>query len=245
MSNVQSVTLHQQDGGMSVQAFADREGLTLKQARYCIKRGKVLGARQDARSKHWWIYPPAKLMERPRKVSHAKPQGVSPQAPAELPDLLAGVVAVAVEAGTESRQSGQYVPQVEAEGKCPPASPVLILEAPAELPGHVLDSATGTAVMGAFAPIKTADTARKPEAYTEVRSVCRMLHEAAARQFREGLHYLRLDAHEFAQLYAALGNDRSRVRKLVGRGLLPVGLLRASDSVWQKMQAMSREGRLL
>jgi hypothetical protein len=79
----------------------------------------------------------------------------------------------------------------------------------------------------------------------ETQNALRSIREAAARQFREGLHYLRLDAHEFAQLYAALGNDRSRVRKLVGRGLLPVGLLRASDSVWQKMQAMSREGRLL
>ena len=58
--------LHQQDGGLSLQAFAEREGLTLVQVMRCIKRGKVLGARQDARSKHWWIYPPAKLLERPR-----------------------------------------------------------------------------------------------------------------------------------------------------------------------------------
>jgi len=210
-------TLHQQEGGLSIQAFAEREGLTPGQVMRCIRAGKVLGARQDARSKHWTIYPPAKLMERPR--SYAKRQEVFPQASAEFPDLLARGSAVAAEAGTKSRQSGQHAPQVEAEGIRPPAGQ----QAP-----------QGRAV-------------GLPLAYrsAEVQSVLHALREAAARQFREGLHYLRLDAREFAQLYTALNNDRSRVRKLVGRGLLPVGLLRASDSVWHKMQAMSREGRLL
>ena len=111
MSYEQSVTLHQQSGGISVQAFADIEGLTLKQAFYCIKRGKVLGARQDARSKRWFVYPPAKLLERPR----------TRKAVAELPDLLVGADAVAVEAGVESRQSGQCAPLVKPEGIRPPA----------------------------------------------------------------------------------------------------------------------------
>ncbi len=79
----------------------------------------------------------------------------------------------------------------------------------------------------------------------ETKRVCRVLHEAAARQFREGLHYLRLDADEFALLYIALYDHRNRLRKLVGRGRKPVGQLRASDSVWHKLQAASREGRLL
>jgi len=72
MSYEPSLSLHQQNGGMSVQAFAALEGLTLKQARYCIKNGKVLGAQRDSRSKKWWIYPPAVLMERPRSYSRSK-----------------------------------------------------------------------------------------------------------------------------------------------------------------------------
>ena len=47
---------------------------------------------------------------------------------AELPDLLPGVDAVASEAGSDSGQSGQYAPRVEAEGNRPPAS----LQAPKE-----------------------------------------------------------------------------------------------------------------
>ena len=86
--------LHQQDGGLSLQAFAEREGLTLVQVMRCIKRGKVLGARQDARSKHWWIYPPAKLLERPRSYQRrvALPEPVEAGnlviAPAEQVPLL-------------------------------------------------------------------------------------------------------------------------------------------------------------
>lgn len=209
-------TLHQQDGSLSIQAFAEREGLTHGQVMRCIKRGEVLGARKDARSKKWAIYPPAKLMRRPN--SH-KRSAAGLGAAAEFPDLLARGSAGAVEAGTGSRQSGQYAPQVEAEGIRSPASQQ--------------------------APQGRAGGCSSVYRSSEMRSICQALREAAARQHREGIHYLRLDAHEFAQLYAALDADRSRVRKLVGRGLLPVGLLRASDSVWQKMQAMSQQGRLL
>src|SRR3990167_4028746 len=64
MSYEQSVTLHQQDGGLTVQAFADREGLPLKTVRRYIRLGRIVGARQDSRSKKWTIYPPAKLVDK-------------------------------------------------------------------------------------------------------------------------------------------------------------------------------------
>lgn len=66
--DVRSVTLHQQDGSLTLQAFADREGLTLKQVSYCVRKGLILGARKDARSKKWTVYPPAKLLRRPRTL---------------------------------------------------------------------------------------------------------------------------------------------------------------------------------
>ena len=69
-------TLHQQEGVLSVQEFAAREGLTHGQAMRCIRSGKVLGARQDARSKHWYIYPPAKLTERPRSFNRRSVAGI-------------------------------------------------------------------------------------------------------------------------------------------------------------------------
>lgn len=224
-----SVTLHQQHGGMSVQAFADKEGISLKQAHYFIKRGLVFGARQDARSKKWAVYPPAKLLTEPRKRKAAGDAGRD--TPRAAPPSGAGVMAASGHADTHPAQA------VIGAAEPLPAKPVLIFAGDAALPVAARSgSEDGTPA-----------SSGKPEAYTcpEVQGALRVLREAAARQFREGLHYLRLDAHEFAQLYAALGSDRSRVRKLVGRGLLPVGLLRASDSVWQKMQAMSQQGRLL
>ena len=210
---IPSVSMHQQNGGMSLQAFADQHGISLDMMRYYAKTGRVVGARQDSRSKRWTVYPPAKLVDKSGDCMKLR------KAAAESPDLLARGSAVAVEAGTGSRQSGQCAPQAEAVGKYPPA--------------------------GQQAPQGRAEGSLLVYRRPEVQGVLCALREAAARQFREGLHYLRLDAHEFAQLYAALGSDRSRVRKLVGRGLLPVGVLRASDSVWQKMQAMSQQGRLL
>ena len=218
MSNLRSVpVLHQQDGGMSLQAFAQREGLTLGEVKGCIKRGKVLGARKDARSKHWWIYPPAKLLERPR--SRAKSQEVFPEVAAELPDLLPCGSAVAVEAGAKSGQSGQYALQVEAAGNSPPASQQ--------------------------APQGRAECSPLVYRSPAVQSSLRAISEAAARQYREGIHYLRLEGREISQLYAALDRERTRIRKLVGKGLVDVGNLRASDSAWQKLQAMCQQGRLL
>jgi len=59
-----SVTLSQQGGGMSVQAFAEQQGITLSSMRKYLKAGRIVGARQDSRSKKWMIYPPAKLVDK-------------------------------------------------------------------------------------------------------------------------------------------------------------------------------------
>lgn len=55
MSNESLPVLHQQAGGMSVQAFAELEGLTLKQALTAARGGKILGARKDGRSGRWYV----------------------------------------------------------------------------------------------------------------------------------------------------------------------------------------------
>lgn len=251
--NPPTVTLHQQEGALTMQAFAEREGLTLQQAVTAARRGQLLGARQNPLSNRWWVYPPAKLLHRPK--SRSKPaaaavgcsshtsdevaaqrlpvhlvgaaSGAEQDTPRAAPPSGAGAMAAA-----SCGHAGAYPSQNVARASVPPAKPLLTLDA-------ALPVAARTKEHGAPA------SCGRPVVYAEARNVCQALHEAAARQFREGLHYLRLDAHEFAQLYAALSNDRRRVRKLIGKKLLPVGLLRASDTVWQKMQAMCHEGRLL
>lgn len=53
------------DNPISLRAFAERTGIKLiTLQRYC-KQGRIFGARKHALTKHWWIYPPAKIVPRP------------------------------------------------------------------------------------------------------------------------------------------------------------------------------------
>ncbi len=114
-----SVPRLHQEAAMSLQEFADREGLTASQVLRCAKKGLILGARKDARTKRWTIYPPAKLLRRPQDCAQRRRGGEVLGATAALPNPLAGVDAVAVEARTKSRRLGQASPPVEAEGVQP------------------------------------------------------------------------------------------------------------------------------
>lgn len=78
--NPSTVTLHQQEGALTMQAFAEREGLTLQQAVTAARRGQLLGARQNPLSNRWWVYPPAKLLHRPK--SRSKPAAAAVGCPA-------------------------------------------------------------------------------------------------------------------------------------------------------------------
>lgn len=219
---IPSVTLHQQGGGMTVQAFAEQQGITLQMMRYYVKTGRVIGARQDSRSKKWTIYPPAKLTVTPRSRERLQAAGFDV---GTSPHGLSVVLA----------DPHQETP--EALRLCPPAKPVLTL------PDAVLPPIAARTKEHGYSAI----CGKKPEAYTspEVQSVLQTLRDAAARQCREGIHYLRLEGRELSQLYAALDRERSRIRKLVGKGLVDIGNLRASDSTWEKLQAMCQQGRLL
>lgn len=218
-----SVILHQQAGALTLQEFAVREGLTLGQVKRCCRSGWILGARKDARSKHWSIYPPAKLMRRPKSYQRRE----APAAHSTPSPITEGVAALRLPVHPTGSREGHAAGGILGGGRCTPTT-----EGKAE---GIPPSASQQAPQG------RAVVYRSPEA----QSVLRILRESAARQFREGLHYLRLDAHEFAQLYAALDHERSRIRKLVSRGLVKVGELRASDSTWRKMQAMCKQGRIL
>jgi hypothetical protein len=52
--------------GMSLQAFADLNGLTKSQALYQVKCGRVMGAQKTHGGK-WLVFPPARLSEPLRK----------------------------------------------------------------------------------------------------------------------------------------------------------------------------------
>jgi hypothetical protein len=48
--------------GMTIRQFAETTGLPeLKILDYC-RKGRIFGARKHARTKKWWIYPPAKIL---------------------------------------------------------------------------------------------------------------------------------------------------------------------------------------
>ena len=58
-----SQPLHQQQGGMSLRAFAEQSGLSVQHIQKCVKAGRIVGARKNPLTKKWWIYPPAKLLK--------------------------------------------------------------------------------------------------------------------------------------------------------------------------------------
>ncbi len=64
--------LDQQQGGMSKHEFAALHGLTCNQIDYALRTGKVLGASRHPLSKHWRIYPPAKLLFDPSELRGRK-----------------------------------------------------------------------------------------------------------------------------------------------------------------------------
>lgn len=157
---------HQQQGGLTLQEFAAAHSLTKSAALRYVKSGQVLGARKNPQSNKWWVYPPATLLAVPRPYT----KRVSPgQVSADLPDLLPCGSAVAVEAGTESGQSGQHAPHEEAAGGSPPAS----LRAPPERVPEVYRSA---AVLRACEGIEAAAARLAQPVFTVMLTEAQLLH---------------------------------------------------------------------
>jgi len=307
-----SLSLHQQNGAMTVLAFADMHGVSLQVMHSYIRAGRVIGAQQDARSKRWTIYPPAVLMDRD---GHRVTPGDAFACRARRPEL--GELK-AVDVGTsphglsadlsradqktlcalDNPPSGKpgFLPDISrpADAECgssesgglafdvPPArmgvdstaSPsncvaasdgFIVAQSSPSAQGRGNGSGSGDGISRAKrACFVSADAPRSGSceeafdlcgggsaqggndgAFSDAKRVRQLLQEAVAKAHREGIHYLRLEGREFSQVYAAVDRERSRIRKLVGKGLVAVGDLRVSDSIWQKLQAMCREGRLL
>lgn len=117
--------LHQQQGGMSARDFAALHGLTGQQLKRLLKAGKVLGASRHPLSKHWWIYPPAKLLEVPRPCTKRSSDLTEAQAGARRGDSSA--------MGIPEGGKSPVLPVAHRESSPFPASRVL----PGKLPGVV------------------------------------------------------------------------------------------------------------
>lgn len=53
---------HQQQGGVSLRAFAEQTGVSERQLQKYAQAGRIIGARKHPLTRKWWIYPPAKLL---------------------------------------------------------------------------------------------------------------------------------------------------------------------------------------
>lgn len=118
---IPSVSLHQQNGGMTIQAFADLHGMSLESMQRYAKAGRVIGARQDSRSKKWTIYPPAKLVDKEGDCMKRRKAAAERDTPRAAPPSGAGVMDACGHADTYP------TPAVIGATEPLPAKPVLTL----------------------------------------------------------------------------------------------------------------------
>jgi hypothetical protein len=55
--------------GLPLKQFAEQLGLSVDYVQTLCRQGKIFGASKHPLTKSWWIYPPAKLLCEPRKLS--------------------------------------------------------------------------------------------------------------------------------------------------------------------------------
>jgi hypothetical protein len=55
--------------GLPLKQFAENLGLPIGYVQLLCRKGKVFGASKHPLTKSWWIYPPAKLLCEPRRLS--------------------------------------------------------------------------------------------------------------------------------------------------------------------------------
>jgi hypothetical protein len=215
---------------ITLREFFRREGFTMPQAVYLAEHGLIPGARQNPFSKKWTFEEPAELVDWLADLVR------------EEPHAAAVAPAVAVDFGTSPHGLSVELPRPHQE----------IREAPSLL--SLADAFKGlieqSEVMGAFAPISEAQPVDF-EAFDEepqgaevglsfydrqaVQETCCCIRKAVAKQERN-LHRLRFDSVELVHLFQAVESSRKRARQAAGKGLVKVGVLRATDSLWQKLQ---------
>ena len=87
-------------------------------------------------------------------------------------------------------------------------------------------------------PAAPTGCAGKPQVYRtpQVREASRCLRVRAALLTPSGLHHMSFTDQEFLHLQSAVDRCRSKTRKAIGKGIAEVGDLRATDSLWEKLQ---------
>jgi hypothetical protein len=87
--------------------------------------------------------------------------------------------------------------------------------------------------------------AKRPLVYRNplVLSCCRAIKAAVLKQDPH-THRLAFDDCEFLHLFYAVEHDRKKIRQAIGKGLAKSGDLRATDSLWLKLQAVMANRQL-
>lgn len=252
---------HQQEGIRLVE-FAALHGLTSGQATRLARGGKIMGAQRHSVSGHWFVYPPAKIMGsiRPYAKPHL-PLGETQSRSVDLPLPMSGTRGVSV-CAFDLGTSPHGLP-ADSLRSCPKDSgsvPLSLLEDQqaegaqvfavgfdsgdeddegSEPPVASFASEDGESDESdesdddlAFVKQKMPEVFRTPEVRSAGRSI-----KAALLKRDPHTHRLALDDCEFLHLFHAVEHCRSRMRKTIGKGLHKVGSLRATDSLWQKLQA--------
>jgi hypothetical protein len=223
---------------ITLREFWKREGFTKPQALYLAEHGLIEGATLNPYSKKWSIKEPAKLVgwlaalsrpteRQPIRASASSADGVMVAAVCNHADTHPSQV-VAIPAmpsladGFGVAATGSHAQQSEHGGQAAMVQPEIYHDPQGQSEDFFEEPQGDESVLVFNRP--------------KVRQACYCLRKAVAKQERN-LHRLRLDSSELVHLFHAVDSARSRARQAAGKGLTKVGSLRATDSLWHKLQA--------
>ncbi len=207
-----AVDQHQQQGGMPLKDFAVLEGLTKSQALQLVKRGHVLGA-QQTHGGRWLVFPPAKLLHRPRRYNRESGHYDSLQTGEDA-------AALAFDVGTSPHGLSADCLQTVQESHSP-------------IPSHSLADQQAEGAQ-AFCP----EGNQLHGEANGIAGAAQAAPNAEASNMPKLLpyHYLELTDCEFLHLLSAVERDRIVMRQAIQKGLAVEADMDGIATLWEKLQ---------
>lgn len=219
---------------MTPRDFAKREGFTVPQVLDLLARGLITDAQQNPFSKKWHLGESAELVGWLQDLC-------APEASEDAACDSQGA-ALPSSAGAMPASGGHAGPHPSPLGLAGLCASLADWQAPqGRAVGLAVEESRDDSALRASGSEHQAEIASaslveaSPFRSVEVQSMGLALRRAVARQCRKS-HRLQLDSVELVHLFHAVEIARKKARQAAAKGLQGVGALRATDSLWQKLQ---------